>query len=106
MDFVIQWLWYLLAFVVGSALAWLITVMTVASESWCKSTGRFATSPSAYGLRNSGDRPAQLSADGVRDNGTRVSVHPSPGALAAHRTDTAGPRVFSRKGFGRTRSVH
>ena len=31
----------------------------VASESWCKSTGRFTTSPSAYGLRNSGDRPAR-----------------------------------------------
>ena len=26
MDFVIQWLWYLLAFVVGSLVAWLITV--------------------------------------------------------------------------------
>ncbi|HSS24910.1 MAG TPA: hypothetical protein VLL82_11015 [Mycobacterium sp.] len=24
MDFVIQWLWYLLAFVAGSAVAWLI----------------------------------------------------------------------------------
>ena len=31
----------------------------VASESWCKSTGRFTTSPSAYGLRNSGGRPAR-----------------------------------------------
>jgi hypothetical protein len=31
----------------------------VASESWCKSTGRFTTSPSAYGLRSSGDRPAR-----------------------------------------------
>ena len=26
MDFVIQWLWYLLAFVAGSAVAWLIAV--------------------------------------------------------------------------------
>ena len=25
MDFVIQWLWYLLAFVAGSAVAWMIT---------------------------------------------------------------------------------
>ena len=25
MDFVIQWLWYLLAFVAGSAVAWVIT---------------------------------------------------------------------------------
>ena len=31
----------------------------VASESWCKSTGRFTTSPSAYGLRNSGGRAAR-----------------------------------------------
>ena len=29
MDFVIQWFWYLLAFVVGSLVAWLITVITV-----------------------------------------------------------------------------
>ena len=35
------------------------TRIRVASESWCKSTGRFTTSPSAYGLRNSGDRPAR-----------------------------------------------
>jgi len=33
MDFVIQWLWHLLAFVVGSALAWLITVMTIKHTS-------------------------------------------------------------------------
>ena len=31
----------------------------VASESWCKSTGWFAASSSAYGLRNLGDRPAR-----------------------------------------------
>ena len=29
MDFVIQWLWYLVAFVVGSLVAWLITVLTI-----------------------------------------------------------------------------
>jgi uncharacterized membrane protein ArfB len=29
MDFVIEWLWYLLAFVVGSAVAWLITVISI-----------------------------------------------------------------------------
>ncbi|WP_045374793.1 hypothetical protein [Mycobacterium kyorinense] len=29
MDFVIQWLWYLLAFVVGSAVAWAITVASI-----------------------------------------------------------------------------
>jgi uncharacterized membrane protein ArfB len=28
MDFVIQWLWYLLAFVVGSAVAWVITMIS------------------------------------------------------------------------------
>ncbi|SOX55880.1 hypothetical protein MAAFP003_4576 [Mycobacterium ahvazicum] len=27
MDFVIQWLWYLLAFVAGSGLAWVITAV-------------------------------------------------------------------------------
>jgi uncharacterized membrane protein ArfB len=29
MDFVIGWLWYLLAFVLGSLVAWLIAVLTV-----------------------------------------------------------------------------
>lgn len=33
MDFVIEWLWYLLAFVVGSALTWGITVLTVKRTS-------------------------------------------------------------------------
>ncbi len=33
MDFVIQWLWYLLAFVVGSLVAWLITVVTIKRTS-------------------------------------------------------------------------
>ena len=33
MDFVIQWLWYLLAFVVGSLVAWLIAVVTVKRTS-------------------------------------------------------------------------
>jgi uncharacterized membrane protein ArfB len=28
MDFVIQWLWYLLAFVAGSAVAWVIAALT------------------------------------------------------------------------------
>jgi uncharacterized membrane protein ArfB len=27
MDFVMQWLWYLLAFVAGSALAWMIVTV-------------------------------------------------------------------------------
>lgn len=29
MDFVIEWLWYLLAFLVGSLAAWLIVTVTV-----------------------------------------------------------------------------
>lgn len=33
MDFVVQWLWYLLAFVAGSAVAWLITVLSVRRTS-------------------------------------------------------------------------
>ena len=33
MDFVIQWFWYLLAFVVGSLAAWLITVATIKPTS-------------------------------------------------------------------------
>lgn len=39
----------------------------VASESWCKSTGRFVASPSAYGLRNSAAGPTPTVApDGCR----------------------------------------
>jgi uncharacterized membrane protein ArfB len=33
MDFVYQWLWYLLAFVVGSLVAWLITVVSIRRTS-------------------------------------------------------------------------
>ncbi|MGH3676575.1 MAG: hypothetical protein ACRDU5_12720 [Mycobacterium sp.] len=33
MDFVIQWLWYLLAFVVGSVVAWLIALVTIRRTS-------------------------------------------------------------------------
>lgn len=33
MGFVVQWLWYLLAFFVGSAVAWLIAVATVKRTS-------------------------------------------------------------------------
>jgi uncharacterized membrane protein ArfB len=33
MDFVIQWLGYLLAFVVGSAVAWLITMVSIRRTS-------------------------------------------------------------------------
>ena len=33
MDFVMHWLWYLVAFVLGSAAAWLITVMSIRRTS-------------------------------------------------------------------------
>ena len=33
MGFIGQWLWYLLAFLVGSGVAWAITVMTVSRTS-------------------------------------------------------------------------
>ncbi|HET7742302.1 MULTISPECIES: hypothetical protein [unclassified Mycolicibacterium] len=33
MDFVIAWLWYLLAFLVGSLLAWLLATVTIKRTS-------------------------------------------------------------------------
>lgn len=33
MDFVIHWLWYLLAFAVGSAVAWLLTIVSIRRTS-------------------------------------------------------------------------
>jgi uncharacterized membrane protein ArfB len=33
MAFVAQWLWYLLAFVVGSAVAWIIAVVSISRTS-------------------------------------------------------------------------
>ena len=33
MDFFIQWVWYLLAFLVGSLVAWLLTAATVKRTS-------------------------------------------------------------------------
>jgi uncharacterized membrane protein ArfB len=33
MDFVIAWLWYLLAFLVGSVAAWLLAVVTIKRTS-------------------------------------------------------------------------
>lgn len=33
MDFVVEWLWYLVAFAVGSAVAWLITVVSIRRTS-------------------------------------------------------------------------
>jgi uncharacterized membrane protein ArfB len=32
-DFVLQWLWYLIAFVVGSLVAWLIAVVAIKPRS-------------------------------------------------------------------------
>jgi uncharacterized membrane protein ArfB len=42
MDFVIQWLWYLAAFVVGSLVAWLIAVLAVKSTSEAEALGGVA----------------------------------------------------------------
>ena len=33
MGFVIQWLWYLLAFVLGSAVAWVLAALTIRHTS-------------------------------------------------------------------------
>lgn len=33
MDFVIQWVWYLLAFLMGSLVAWLIAAATIKSTT-------------------------------------------------------------------------
>lgn len=33
MDFVMQWFWYLLAFVVGSVATWLVSVLTIKHTS-------------------------------------------------------------------------
>lgn len=33
MDFVMHWLWYLLAFVAGSAVAWLLAVVSIRRTS-------------------------------------------------------------------------
>lgn len=33
MDFIVQWLWYLLAFVLGSLAAWVVTVTSVKHTS-------------------------------------------------------------------------
>ena len=51
MDFVIQWLWYLLAFVVGSALAWLITVMTINADFHVVDSPQPFPGPLAFDLR-------------------------------------------------------
>lgn len=33
MDFIIQWLWYLLTFLLGSLVAWLVTVTSIKHTS-------------------------------------------------------------------------
>ena len=52
MDFVYQWLWYLLAFVVGSVVAWLITVVWIRRTSGRKKPSR----PFVPGSREVGAR--------------------------------------------------
>jgi uncharacterized membrane protein ArfB len=49
MDFVIQWFWYLMAFLVGSVVAWLVTVATV------KATSEEAAFADLPGARESGE---------------------------------------------------
>lgn len=33
MDFIVQWLWYLLAFVLGSLIAWVVTTTSIKHTS-------------------------------------------------------------------------
>lgn len=49
MDFIIQWLWYLMAFVAGSAIAWGATVLTI------KRTSGDEAPADVSGSRESGD---------------------------------------------------
>lgn len=50
MDFVIQWLWYLAAFAVGSLIAWVITVLTV------KPTSESEAFADVTGVRDAGEQ--------------------------------------------------
>lgn len=56
MDFVIQWLWYLLAFVVGSAVAWLITTLSIRCTSREEALADLADLAGLPGLRETGAR--------------------------------------------------
>jgi uncharacterized membrane protein ArfB len=46
-DFVMQWLWYLIAFVAGSLVAWLIAVLAIKSTTEDEA---FADLPGSRGL--------------------------------------------------------
>ena len=50
MHFVVPWLWYLLAFLAGSAVAWLLTIVAI------RPTSRQAVLDALPGWRETGDR--------------------------------------------------
>lgn len=51
MGFVAQWLWYLLAFLVGSAVAWVITLLTVSRTSREEAIAAFPADSREIGAR-------------------------------------------------------
>ncbi len=51
MDFVIQWFWYLLAFVVGSAVAWAIVTMSIKRSSDKEEVGSDVSGSRELGAR-------------------------------------------------------
>ena len=61
MDFVIQWLWYLLAFVVGSLVAWLIAVAHGEADDPKRKPSRIFPAHASW---ERGDAKRQLVADG------------------------------------------
>jgi transcriptional regulator with XRE-family HTH domain len=65
---------------------------TVASESWCKSTGRFAASSSVYGLGNSGEGACPQLPLMVSEITGRGFPFTGSGCFGRPRADTAGPR--------------
>jgi hypothetical protein len=86
------------------AALWGLTQSRVASESWCKSSGRFAASSSSIGLGNSGEACPQLPLM-VSEITGRGFPFTRSGCFGRPRADTAGREMFSRRGFGRLRSV-
>ena len=51
MGFVAQWLWYLLAFLVGSAVAWVVAVATVRRTSEAEAIADFPSGSREIGVR-------------------------------------------------------
>jgi len=51
MGFVAQWLWYLLAFLVGSAVAWVIALVTVHRTSREEAIADFPSGSREMGVR-------------------------------------------------------